>query len=85
MKLRHKSTQVNLVDVDFIKSTKKIENQQDIVALFNIEKKRLTAKTDLTIVIDQSNYRDEMLTDLGDKFILPGILDVTSLSPLSCI
>lgn len=77
MKMKHKSSQVEIIDIDFPKIIQ--NSNSDIVnirKLFNISKTELYAKTDLTIVIDKKEYKEEFFTDLGDKFYLPGILDV---------
>ena len=78
MKMRHKATQVDLVDVDFTKLKTKFGSKSELInRIFKIEPKSITANEDLMIILDQNDYRDESITDFGEKFVLPGILEVT--------
>lgn len=77
MKLKHKSSQVELIKVDFIKFAK--ESSIDFAELstyVDIQKNQIFAKKDLTIIIDENDYRDEDFTDTGDKYMIPGLLDI---------
>ena len=77
MKMRHKSSQVEVVDVDFDKITN--ESNIDVATLrkyIDVAKTRIFAKRNLTIIIDQKDYDDNTLVDLGNKYLVPGILEV---------
>lgn len=76
MKARHKTTFISIIDVDFITATKKAADQNTINLFFEVDKKKLTAKRDLMIIIDSKDYNDESLIDLGDRFLIPGIINV---------
>lgn len=78
MKLRHKSTSVSTKEVNFQDIIER--NGFDIKYLstfFKIEEKRIYAKEDCLISIDENDYDDITLMDCGDKYIIPGILNVT--------
>jgi len=77
MKSRHKATQVEIIDVDFVKMTKHANvDYKTLSRIFNIEKKKILANVDLEIHLNKKDYNDESLVDVGDHFILPGIIDV---------
>ena len=77
MKLRHKSSQVSIIEVDFMKLIKDSNLNTDLInRVFEVEKTKISAKLNSKIIIDEKDYREDALTDLGDKFIIPGIMDV---------
>lgn len=77
MKMRHKSSQINIVDVDFIKILSQSSDDTKILNLIlNISKNEIKAKQDLTVVLDLNDYDEKYLIDTGDKYILPGIIDI---------
>lgn len=77
MKLRHKASQVNLINVDFVKLLNDSNLDQDILNyFFDIQKTKIIAKKECTIIINEKDYREDSYTDTGDKIILPGIIDV---------
>jgi hypothetical protein len=78
MKLKHKSSQVELIEVDFIKFAKESSiDYTELSTYLDIQKNKIYAKQELTITIDEKEYRDEDFTDTGSKYILPGILEVS--------
>lgn len=77
MKMRHKASQVDFIDVDFTKLKNKFDlPPETLPMILKIDKTEITAKTDLIIRIDKKDYREESFTELGNKFVLPGILEV---------
>jgi len=77
MKLRHSTSQVNIIMVDFIKTIKESKiNYKDLNILLNIQKNKIIAKEDCQIVIDKKEYNDTTIMNLNDKYILPGLIDI---------
>lgn len=77
MKKRHMASQVNIVDVDFVKDLNKSSVDTKIANLIlDIQPKKIVAKQDVVIYIDRNEYKDNELSDEGDYFIIPGILEV---------
>lgn len=77
MKMRHKASQLDIVDVDFQKLIKNFKQDVSIVnKLLDIRKKQIIAKQDCTILLDKSKYDDSDLIDTGEEFYIPGILDL---------
>ncbi len=77
LKQRHSSTKVDTVDVDFEASLK--QSTVDIAKLskyIDVKKKQLVAKDDVTVALDRTKYDEKTLTDLGNKYQLPGIINV---------
>lgn len=76
MGLRHKSSQVEYVDVNFIESLKKSSADYDYISNFvSVEEKQVVAKTPLTITINMTEYNDDSLIDTGDHYLIPGLLN----------
>ena len=77
MKMRHKSSSVSTIEVDFPALIKKSGTDlADFKTYFNIEKNKISAKVPCTISIDQEEYDDTSLIDSGDKIRMPGIVTV---------
>lgn len=77
MKMRHKSSQLDLVDVDFDNSVRSSKLDLRVVKKFiDVQKKKIIAKTNCTILLDQNEYDESSLIDIGDKFLVPGVLDL---------
>jgi hypothetical protein len=77
MKMRHISESVVVTEVDFIEMIKQsgldIKNFTDIL---DIQKTKITAKTECSITFDASEYNDVALIDCGNKYQIIGILQV---------
>ncbi len=77
MKMRHKSSQLDLVDVDFDKVIRGSQLDLRVVKKFiEVQKKKIVAKTECTILLDQNEYDESSLIDIGDKFLVPGVLNL---------
>ncbi len=77
MKLRHQASSVSLKPVNFIEIIRKFGmDVEKLSNLFEIEKNRIAPKEKCTIVIDLNEYDDTLLIDCGDKFQMPGIVNV---------
>lgn len=77
MKMRHKSSSVNTKEVDFIDMIKKagIDIKQ-FNNILDIKKNEIIAKTQCSVIIDDSEYDDLSLIDCGDKYQVVGVLTV---------
>ena len=77
MKMRHKSSQINIVDVDFVKILSQSSDDTKILKLLlDVSKTEIKAKQDLTVLLDLNDYDEKYLIDTGDKYILPGVIDI---------
>jgi len=77
MKFRHQTSQVEMVQIDFIKSFQNSKfNMKDLNLLLDVQKNKIIAKHDCRIVIDKQEYSDTTLMNLNDKFIIPGLFDI---------
>ncbi len=77
MKMRHKSSQIDIIDVDFITDMKNTSQDQKIIdSTIAIRKKEIIAKSDCTVLINKSDYDETSLIDTGEVFIIPGILNL---------
>lgn len=77
MSMRHKSAQVELIEVDFIDNLKKSKiDLKTLKLLFNIEKTKISAKKECTIIIDKSDYDEKSLLNSSGHYFIPGIIDV---------
>lgn len=77
MKMRHKSSQVTIGEVDFVKTINQYGLDKKLLDKYLlIEKTKITAKAPITIIIDTKNYNEETLIDSGEYFIIPGIIDM---------
>ena len=78
MKMRHQSSQVDIVEINFIKL---LQNSKIDKLLLNkvlkIEKNKIIAKEIITINIDREDYDEKSLIDNGDLYKLPGLIDIT--------
>lgn len=77
MKMRHKSSQIEIIDVDFkklIKSTGK--DTPAINKLIDVRTKEIIAKQNCTILLDKSQYDESDLIDTGEELFLPGIINL---------
>jgi hypothetical protein len=77
MGMRHKTTETDTFEVDFVELLK---TSGFDIADFNkaliLEKDKISAKLPCSIMIDLSEYNDINLIDCGEKFQLPGILTI---------
>lgn len=78
MKMRHQSSQIEMVDVDFPKLIKNSKLDQALVNhALTINKNKIIAKNTIRINIDRNEYdEDKSFIDSGDKYILPGMIDL---------
>ena len=77
MKLKHKSSQIEIIDVNFknlIKSSR--EDLPTINKLIDIREKEIIAKTNCTILLDKSDYDESTLIDTGEEIFIPGIFNL---------
>jgi hypothetical protein len=77
MKMRHKSSQIEIIDIDFRKIIKTSGIDPDIVKkLIDVRAKEIIAKQDCTILLDKSQYDESDLIDSGEELFLPGIINL---------
>lgn len=79
MKLRHKTSIVDIKKVDFIEDLKKLGSKiTEFSPFLDIKKNEIYAKKLCTIIINREDYDDipDMLIDAEDKYILPGIIEI---------
>lgn len=77
MKMRHKSSQLDIVDIDFQTLLKNFKEDASFVnKLIDVRKKEIIAKQDCTILLDKSKYDESDIIDTGTEFYIPGILDL---------
>lgn len=77
MKLRHKSSQVEVIDVDFQTLIEKSKLDRALISqTLQIEKNKIIANDTLRINIDKNDYDEKSLSDAGNTFILPGMIDI---------
>jgi len=77
MKLKHKSAQIEIIDVDFKKLIKtSTEDIKTIEKLIDIKPKEIISKTNCTILLDKSDYDESSLIDIGEQLFIPGILNL---------
>ena len=78
MKMKHKSSQVNIITVNFLKSIRKSPvNLTEIRPYLEITENEIKARKSAQITIDRDEYDEETLIDAGDHFVVPGIIDIT--------
>jgi hypothetical protein len=77
MKMRHKSSQIDIIDVNFQELMKKSkDNISAISKLIDIKPKEIIAKKECTIIIDKNDYDDSTLIEIGEEFYMPGIINL---------
>jgi hypothetical protein len=77
MKMRHKSSQLDIIDIDFQKLINSFKQDISFInKLIDIRKKEIVAKQECTILLDKSKYDDSDFIDAGENFYIPGILDL---------
>jgi hypothetical protein len=77
MKMRHKSSSDAIKEVNFLDMIKKAGlDIADFKKYFEITNTTITAKVPCSIILDQNEYDDTTLIDCGDKYQIPGILQV---------
>jgi hypothetical protein len=75
--MRHKSSQIEIIDIDFRKIIKTSGIDPDIVKkLIDVRAKEIIAKQDCTILLDKSQYDESDLIDSGEELFLPGIINL---------
>ena len=78
MKMRHLASQVNIVEVDFPEILIKSQvDRREILKVLEVEKNKIIAKTDITIELDKKDYREELFSDFGNRYHVPGILEIS--------
>lgn len=77
MKMKHKSTQIEIIDIDFKKLIKiSGKDLPTINKLVDIRTKEIIAKQNCTILLDKSQYDESDLIDTGEELFLPGIINL---------
>ena len=79
MKMRHKSSQINATDIDFLKIIK--ESNIDSVVLnklVKLEKNKIFAKVPITVYIDLNDYRESELIETAEYYQIPGMITLVS-------
>lgn len=77
MKARHKSSQIEVIDIDFIKFIETSPlNFKEVSVFLQVNKKEILAKKEINIIIDKKDYDSKTLVELSDEYIIPGILDI---------
>ncbi len=78
MSFRHKTNQVDLIEVDFIKSLKKSKVKiSELNLILEIQKNKIIAKHDCQIELIKNEYNEISLMNLNDKYILPGLINIS--------
>lgn len=74
MKQKHKSSQVEYVEVNF---NKLLTTDKERINLFlKVDKDTIQAKLPCSISINKADYSEESLIDAGEYFLIPGIFDI---------
>lgn len=77
MKLKHKASQIEIIDVDFKKLIKTSnEDATTIGKLIDVREKEIIAKENCTILLDKSDYDESTLIDTGEEIFIPGIFNL---------
>ena len=77
MKMRHKSSQIDIIDVDFIKDLKSTSQDFSVIQkAIEVRPKEIIAKTNCSVILNKSEYDETTLIDTGEIFIIPGILNL---------
>jgi len=79
MKMRHKSSQIDAVDVDFPKILK--ESTVDVSAiekLIKVEKNKIFAKSPVNVFVDLADYHESEILETEKFYKLPGLLSIIS-------
>jgi len=77
MKLKHKASQIEIIDVNFKKLIKSSSEDISIInKLIEIREKEIIAKTNCTILLDKSDYDESTLIDTGEEIFIPGIFNL---------
>ncbi|MFW6242543.1 MAG: hypothetical protein ACOC2W_00120 [bacterium] len=77
MKMRHQSSQVEIVDVNFNKLLQDTKIDPFLInKVLKVEKNKISAKEELNINIDKNDYDEKSLVDSGDFYMLPGLIDI---------
>jgi hypothetical protein len=79
MKMRHKSSQLDAVEVNFPKIIKESSiNITELEELVRIEKNKIYAKVPVTIYIELDDYNDLDIIETESTYQLPGFLQIQS-------
>jgi len=77
MKLKHKSSQIEIIDVNFKKLISLArEDLSTIETFIDIREKEIIAKINCTILLDKSDYDESTLIDTGEEIFIPGIFNL---------
>ncbi len=78
MKMRHQSTKVEMIKVNFIKDLKKAAlNTPEINRYFTITETQIIANEECYIIIDSDDYNEQLLIEAKDYYLIPGIINIT--------
>jgi len=78
MKMRHKTSQINAIEVDFPKILKETNiDLKDLAGVLDIQKNKIIAKIPVRIDIDLKDYHESELLETSEYFQLPGIVTIT--------
>jgi transcriptional regulator CtsR len=77
MKMRHKASQVNLVDINFIDIIKKSGvDVKKYNQFLKIDKNKIFTKNYSELIIDLRDYPDDSITETAEYYIIPGCIDI---------
>jgi hypothetical protein len=76
MKMRHKASQIEIIDIDFKNLLKGSKDIDAINKLVDVRPKTIIAKQDCTVLLDKSQYDESDLIDTGEDLFLPGIINL---------
>ena len=77
MKMRHKSSQVEVIKVNFVDSIKKSSlNTKLMNYYFDIQPTKISAKHPCKVILNKDDYDEKSLITSTDYYILPGLFNV---------
>ena len=76
MKLRHKPTSIDIIDVDFIEVAKKFGAYDQLVKYFDIQTKSIRPLVECVVTIDLNEYNEDEYIETSEYLLVPGIIDV---------
>lgn len=77
MKMRHKASQVEIQEINFIEILKKTNIDHKLFAkILKIDVNKIYAKLPIQIILNLNDYDDRSLIEFSDKYNLPGTFDI---------
>jgi len=78
MKTRHKVSQFDITEVDFpaILTKFSMNPETTFKDILKINKTEIFARSDIQIIINYSDYSEEHISNFGDHYLIPGIIDI---------